>query len=85
MPEGGPEAVTLWIMHTYCHEAAFVSPLLGITSPERRCGKSTLQSLLTALVRRPLPASNISPAAVFRSIERWRPTLLIKVEKLRED
>lgn len=77
MPEGGPEAVTLWIIHTYCHEAAFTSPILGITSPERRCGKSTLQSLLTALVRRPLPASNISPAAVFRSIEKWTPTLLI--------
>jgi DNA polymerase I-like protein with 3'-5' exonuclease and polymerase domains/phage/plasmid primase-like uncharacterized protein len=77
LPEGGSVAVTLWTLHTYCLDAAYASPILGITSPERRCGKTTLQSLLAALTYRPLSTSNISPAAVFRSIERWHPTLLI--------
>ncbi len=77
MPEGGPVAVALWTLHTYCLDAAYASPILGITSPQKRCGKSTLQSLLAALVYRPLPTSNISTAAMFRSIEKWHPTLLI--------
>ncbi len=34
-------------------------------------------SVLQALCCRALSASNISPAALFRSIEKWRPTLLI--------
>lgn len=70
-------AVVLWIVHTYCYDAFYASPILGITSPERRCGKTTLQGLLATLAHRPLPTSNISPAAIFRCIERWQPTLLI--------
>ena len=54
-----------------------MSPLLGITSPEKRCGKTTLLALLTALALRALPASNITPAALFRAVERFRPTLII--------
>jgi len=70
-------AVTLWIALTYCFDAFHVLPLLAITSPERRCGKTTLLSLLSRLVNRPLPAANITPAAVFRVIEELQPTLLI--------
>lgn len=77
MPDGAVEAVALWVLHTYAYASAYVSPLLAITSPEKRCGKTTLQTLLQALVARPLSASNITPAALFRSIEKWRPTLLI--------
>lgn len=52
-------------------------PLLTLSSPEKRCGKTTLLTLLGALSRRPLTASNITPAALFRAVERWTPTLLI--------
>ena len=41
------------------------------------CGKSTLLELIVNLSLRPLAASNISPAAIYRAIEAWRPTLLI--------
>jgi len=54
-----------------------VSPFLALTSPEKRCGKTTTLHLLSALVPRPLPASSISPAALFRAVERYRPTLLL--------
>ncbi|KTD02657.1 DUF3631 domain-containing protein [Legionella feeleii] len=54
-----------------------VAPLAVITAPEKRCGKSQLLFFLARLVRRPLSASNITPAAMFRSIEAWSPTLLI--------
>ena len=77
IPGGGATAIALWILHAHTHESAAVSPLLAVTSPVKRCGKSTLLTLLGALVPRPLPASNITPAALFRSVERWRPTLLV--------
>ncbi len=69
--------VTLWVVLTYLHDLTRVSPILAITSPEKRCGKTTLLGILTRLVCRPLPASNISNAAVFRTIEHCQPTLLI--------
>jgi hypothetical protein len=50
---------------------------LAITSPTKRCGKTTLEIILSRLVPRPLMTSNISPAAIFRTIEAAHPTLLI--------
>lgn len=71
------DAAALWIVHTHAHDAATVSPILSITSPQKRCGKTTLLSLLQALTRRPLPASNITAAALFRGVEQWKPTVLV--------
>jgi len=45
--------------------------------PEKRCGKTTLLTVLSELVNRPVIAANISPPALFRVIEQTRPTLLI--------
>ncbi len=70
-------AVTLWIVFTWFHEQATVSPVLNISSPEKRCGKSTLLSLVSMLSFKALTASNITPAAVFRAVEEWKPTLII--------
>ena len=77
LPDGGATGAALWTMHAHALDAAFVSPLLVLTSPEKRCGKTTLIKVLGALVPRPLPAASISPAAVFRGIEKFRPTLLL--------
>ena len=54
-----------------------ISPILAIVSPERRCGKTTFLSLLAGLVHRPLSTANITPAALFRSVELWTPSLLV--------
>ena len=72
-----PQTVALWIAFSYLIDVVRVAPILAITSPEKRCGKTTLLALLVVLVRKALPAANITPAAVFRAIELWRPTLLI--------
>ena len=77
LPTGAAEAIALWVLHTHTHATAYVSPLLAITAPEKRCGKSTVLSLLARLVPRPLPTSNISPASVFRVVEEHAPTILI--------
>lgn len=70
-------AVALWIVHTYAIAAADISARLVVTSPQRRCGKSTLLDLLSALALRALSTSNISPAAMFRVVEACSPTLLV--------
>jgi putative DNA primase/helicase len=70
-------AVALWVAMTWFIDVVQVAPLAVITAPEKRCGKSLLLSLLARLVQRPITVSNISPAALFRSIDKWTPTLLI--------
>jgi hypothetical protein len=71
------KAVVLYILHTHFIDVADVSPILFISSPEKRCGKSTLLSILQRLVNRPLVASNISPAALYRAIDKWSPTFIL--------
>ena len=70
-------AAALWSIHTWCMDVLTVSPLAHITAPEKRCGKTVLLTAMSELVCRPLHASNISSAALFRSMEMWQPTLLI--------
>ena len=77
LPKWGAETLALWILHTYVFELRDVSTYLGIESPEKRCGKTTLLGVLSKLVNRPVAAANISPPAFFRLIEEVRPTLLI--------
>ena len=69
--------VTLWIVLTYLSEIVDCLPILAILSPDKRCGKTSLLGVLSRLVKRPLPTSNISPAALYRVIEKFCPTLLI--------
>lgn len=76
-PPETAHAATLWIAMTWVIDVIPIAPLAVITAPEKRCGKSQLLFLLGRLVNRPLSASNITPAALFRSIDAWHPTLLI--------
>jgi putative DNA primase/helicase len=77
LPQGGADLLALWVVHTYALDGAQVTPILAILSPQKRCGKTTLLGVLTALVHKPLPGANITPAATFRSIEAFTPTLLV--------
>ncbi|MBC8019456.1 MAG: DUF3631 domain-containing protein [Verrucomicrobia bacterium] len=70
-------AVTLWIAMTWFSDVLQVAPLALVTAPEKRCGKSLLLSLIGRLSFRPLTASNITSAALFRVLEAWKPTLLL--------
>jgi hypothetical protein len=69
--------MSLWVLLTYCFNDFPILPILGISSPEKRCGKTTALEVLHGLVHRPLPAASISAAAVFRVVESHKPTLLI--------
>ncbi|MBW8003206.1 MAG: DUF3631 domain-containing protein [Planctomycetes bacterium] len=77
LPAGAADALALWITFTYLHNNFDISPLLCVTSPEKRCGKTTLLSILGQLTARALPASNITSAALFRTVEQFEPTLLV--------
>jgi putative DNA primase/helicase len=77
LPECAADAVGLWILHTHALNAAQITPRLAILSPEKRCGKTTVLKLLSRLVRRPLPTTNVTAAALFRTIEKFQPTLLV--------
>jgi len=77
MPKWSAETLALWAVHTYAFQLRDVSTYIGIESPEKRCGKTTLLGVLSELVNRPVVAANISSPAFFRVIEETWPTLLI--------
>jgi putative DNA primase/helicase len=70
-------ATALWIMHAWTLEAFDISPLLVITSATKRCGKTTLLEAIGMLAPRPLPASNLTTATLFRAVEKFKPVMLI--------
>ncbi len=41
------------------------------------CGKTTTEEVTAALVRRPLAATNITVAALYRTVEQFAPTLIV--------
>lgn len=77
LPEGASVALPLWVVFSHAHDAFVISPVLAITSPVKRCGKTTLLELLSAVVPKPLPAANITSAGVFRAVDQFDPTLLV--------
>jgi len=77
LPSVAADAVALWVVHAHAIDTASISPRLAIVSPLPECGKTTLLTLLSGLVPRPLPAANLTPAVTFRAIERGKPSLLI--------
>jgi hypothetical protein len=70
-------AVALYTVLTYLTDVVDVLPLLVILSPTKRCGKTRLLGVLARSVRRAMGCISITPATLYRSIEKWHPTLLI--------
>lgn len=70
-------SIAYWILFTYGVRHFEFSPRLAIISPEKRCGKSTLLDVLSALCYRPLNLSSTTTASMFRLIEQFQPTMLL--------
>ncbi len=77
LPDGAADALALWVVFAHAHDAAQVSPIMAVVSPEKRCGKTTCLTIIQALAPRALPTANITPAALFRTVEKWGPTVII--------
>lgn len=73
----GLTIITLWVVFSWVFDLFDTCPILFVTSPQKRCGKTTLLGLLTRLLCRVLAASNITASALFRVIEKARPSLVI--------
>ncbi len=70
-------ALAVWVLHTYVFEVRDTVAYVAIESPEKRCGKTTLLSVLAAMANKPLIASNVTVGALFRAIDTCHPTLFI--------
>jgi putative DNA primase/helicase len=77
MSDAESVAVAGWIAHTYVFERFPHTPRLAITSPTKRCGKSTLLEVLRATCNRPVKADNISASGTFRTVEALSPVTLL--------
>ena len=77
MTNAARDTGALWTVHSHLTNCFLVSPRLGVCSPVKGCGKTTLLDVLGCLVHRSLPTANLTPAAIFRVIESHHPTLLI--------
>jgi Protein of unknown function (DUF3631) len=85
LPPKATLPVALWSIATFLFESFDAFPYLAISSPLPECGKTRLLEVLELIVSYPRRASNISEAALFRAIEKFKPTLMIdEAETLRE-
>jgi Protein of unknown function (DUF3631) len=71
------DALALWTFWTHVYDAFNVAPILDLTSPAMRCGKTSALNVIDALGSRTLLASNVSSASVYRIIDSKTPTLLV--------
>lgn len=69
--------VALWIMMTWCFEAFKVLPIACIVAQVKGAGKTQLLTLMRYLSYKASQTSNISLAALFRQIDRDKPSLFI--------
>jgi len=77
LPRWAAETMALWVPHTFAFQYRDITTYLGIESPEHRCGKSTLITILSELTQRAVVASNVTAPSFFRVIAQILPTLFI--------
>lgn len=72
------DLLALWVAHTWTYDVFRVTPYLAIISPEQESGKTTLLEVLEQLTYNGnMSASNMTEAALFRTIAEEPVTLLI--------
>ena len=77
LPKHTDNVLAVYTVFTYAIEYVHVAPILAIRSPVMRCGKSTVLTILSRTTYRAKMSANILPAALFRTIAKYSPTLLI--------
>jgi hypothetical protein len=69
--------LALWAVHTYLISEIDCTPYLAITSAEMESGKTRVLEVLKTLVRNPWLTGQVSPAVLFRTVDKKKPTLLL--------
>jgi putative DNA primase/helicase len=67
----------LWALAAHAHNCFPISPILVLSSPTKRSGKTTALMVLSALVPKPMFTSNTTAAALFHAIDAFHPTVII--------
>lgn len=70
-------ACALWIVATWFVDQFDYAPYLMVSSPLKRCGKSTLMKVIERLSYRPAGGALMSASAVYRMLEKRQRTLII--------
>jgi len=76
-PKHADVLLALWALHTWVFDSFDITPYLVITSPTRRCGKSLVLTILQYVCCRAKKNDSMSRAAIYRSVEVERPTLVL--------
>lgn len=76
-PDQTSRIMAIWSALTYLADDVDVFPILAFTSPTKRSGKTTALEITRRLSKKSIMASSITPAAIFRTVDRFHPTLLI--------
>ncbi len=71
------DAIALWITATHAQTVLEHASRLVVKSPLKRCGKTRLLEVVSETVHRPLRTTNISTAALVRSIDEADPCTLV--------
>ncbi len=80
------DIATLWVAASWFINQIKVAPIAMINAPEKGCGKTQLLTVLSKLAPRAAQSSGISPAALYRMIEKYRPTLFVdEIETVLKD
>lgn len=71
------QTAALWVAACWFVDIIWFAPFALINAPEKACGKTQLLTVLARLAPRPIQSSGISQAALYRTIEKYKPTLFI--------
>ena len=76
MSDDGLRVLSLWTFHTWAFAASETTPYISIRSPERESGKTRVIEVVSLLAREAEQVADASISALFRSIEKYRSTML---------
>lgn len=71
------DACALWAAHSHVVEAFRITPYLNPQSATKQSGKTRLLEVLRPLCARPVDTDGTTPAALIRTVDAERPTLLL--------
>ena len=77
MPSAGRVYLAVWILHTYLFDAAETTPYPSVRSPARESGKTRVIEVTELIARDAEQIADTSISALFRSIEKFQPTILL--------
>ncbi|MBW8003124.1 MAG: DUF3631 domain-containing protein [Planctomycetes bacterium] len=77
LPDEAADTMALYVIFTYIFQDFGIAALLCFISAIKRCAKTRAEIIMSFLCCRPLAVSNISEAALFRTITKYEPTLIL--------